>query len=370
MKIVHVTSGLGLGGAEGVLCRLCLDTKDLEHVVVALSLGESRFSDSLRDSGIKVLWFNLKSPFFLFILLKVILSIRSERPDLIQGWMYHGDLVSAVAGLFLRLPVAWNVRHSNIVWKFKNVPLLAITFINAILSWFVPAQIFTCSKEAIRSHGKVGYCMKKFTAIPNGFDRSKFVLHQYTDLPYTAAPLTFGMLARFHPQKGHSVLLEACKMLQRRGMDFRLVLGGPSVDAANRNLMDIIDKYDLSRHVELVGEVTNGSDFMQLIDVHILSSTSGEGFPNVVAEACLCGLVTIVTDVGDSSSVSKGTGWVVQPGCAKELADAMEDILLNYQRSDLSKLGRQARKKVSEVYSLSRMSGEYRTAWSAIVANQ
>ena len=370
MKIVHVISGLGLGGAEGVLCRLCLDTRDLEHVIVALSLGESRFSDSLLDSGIKVLRFNLKSPFFLLILLKIILSIRSERPDLIQGWMYHGDLVSAVAGLFLRLPVAWNVRHSNITLKFKNAPLLAVTFINAILSWLVPVQIFTCAKEATRSHGNVGYCVRKFTTIPNGFDRSKFDLHQYTALPYSVAPLTFGMLARFHPQKGHSVLLDACKILQRRGMDFRLILGGSGVDAANRDLMDIVDNHNLSRQVELVGEVKNGSEFMQLIDVHILSSTSGEGFPNVVAEACLCGLVTIVTDVGDSSSVSKGTGWVVQPGSAKELADAMEDILLNYQRSDLSKLGHQACKKVSEAYSLSRMSGEYRTAWSAIVANQ
>ena len=50
---------------------------------------------------------------------------------------------------------------------------------------------------------------------------------------------------------------------------------------------------------------------MNSLDLHILSSSYGEGFPNVIAEAMLYGTFPIATDVGDTKSIIESFGETV-----------------------------------------------------------
>jgi glycosyltransferase involved in cell wall biosynthesis len=80
-----------------------------------------------------------------------------------------------------------------------------------------------------------------------------------------------------------------------------------------------------------------------------VSSSKGEGFPNVVGEAMACGVPCVVTDVGDSSWIVGNAGHSVPSGDPKALADAIEPFIIDEQKR--KSLGEKARARISEKFS-------------------
>ena len=114
-------------------------------------------------------------------------------------------------------------------------------------------------------------------------------------------------------QKDHLNLLNALNLIKSKNINFFCVLIGFNVDKKNVKLKSEISKLKLTNHVKLLGQNDNISDVMNGLDIHVLGSRYGEGFPNVVAEAMACGTPCVVTDVGDSGLIVGKTGWVVPP---------------------------------------------------------
>ncbi|HTG56253.1 MAG TPA: hypothetical protein VL943_08305, partial [Niabella sp.] len=52
-KVLHIITGLGDGGAEGVLARLCLHSKEFQHVVISL-MDNGKYGSVLAEAGIPV----------------------------------------------------------------------------------------------------------------------------------------------------------------------------------------------------------------------------------------------------------------------------------------------------------------------------
>ena len=76
-----------------------------------------------------------------------------------------------------------------------------------------------------------------------------------------------------------------------------------------------------------MGQNSKISEIMNGIDIYIQSSSYGEGFPNVVAEAMSCRTPCIVTDVGDARYIVDKTGWVVPPNEETRLFRVIENII-------------------------------------------
>ena len=135
--------------------------------------------------------------------------------------------------------------------------------------------------------------------IPNGFDLSTFKIKKNKKNYFNnkkRIPI-IGNVARYDPQKDHSNLLKALSIIRSKNINFSCILVGSNVDLNNFDLLTKIKKLNLSSHIKLLGRSDNISQVMNHLDLHILSSSYGEGFPNVIAEAMACGTPCVTTDV-------------------------------------------------------------------------
>jgi glycosyltransferase involved in cell wall biosynthesis len=139
-------------------------------------------------------------------------------------------------------------------------------------------------------------------------------------------------VARFEEVKGHTYLVEACRILKERGLplECRLVGDGPLV----RQIENQIKQSDLSDEVQLLGPQPYDEVIKQFsrTDVVVLATAptaSGkrEGIPNVLKEAMACGLPVVASASGGIPElVDESCGVLVHARDGVALADALEHL--------------------------------------------
>jgi len=207
----------------------------------------------------------------------------------------------------------------------------------------------------------VGYSAAKGMLVPNGFDtellspnaEARTRLRGRLGLADDA--ILVGHLARYHPVKDHATYLEAAGGLSEPRIQF--LMGGRGVDPSNKELAGLIERLGLGSRVMLLGEVDDVGAILPGLDVLCVSSRS-EAFPNVVGEAMSCGVPCVTTDVGDAAQIVGETGRVVPVGDPARLAEALRAIVqMGAEARD--RLGRVARQRIIEHYSLDSMITQY-----------
>lgn len=97
------------------------------------------------------------------------------------------------------------------------------------------------------------------------------------------------------------------------------------------------------------------------------SASVGEAFPSVIGEAMICGVLCVVTDVGDSAMIVGDTGKVVPPRDPKALAMAwLEFIQMGSDKR--AALGMAARRRVEQNFSLPEVVSRYQRLYEETLA--
>lgn len=368
---LHIITGLNEGGAEAVLYRLCAHDKENRHVVVSL-MDQGKYGPLLQATGVEVHCLGLpRGRLTAGGVLRLWRLLRAQRPDMVQTWMYHADLVGGMLARLAGVPVCWGIRNTTLPPGVSSRGTILVARLCAKLSRWVPRAIVSCSREAVRVHQALGYAADKFVCIPNGYDLTRFApdvaarRRLRTEWAVDDGVPLLGMVARFDPQKDHPTLIAALAHAARAGTRFACVLVGDGVDAGNVALREAIAVAGLETSIRLIGRRDDVPAVMNALDLHVLSS-SAEAFPNVLAEAMACGTPCVTTDVGDAALIVGDTGWVVSPRDADVLAVALAAALAARNDAAAWQARRQAaRARVAQRFDIARMVASYRAVWQA-----
>lgn len=356
MRVLHVITNLGTGGAESMLLRLVsAGSSQFQHAVISLK-EEGTNGPRMRELGIPVYALGLESMASNPLRAWSVRSLaRRVQPDLIHGWMNHGNLLAylAAGATGRRPPVIWNIRQTLKGYPGK-LPTVAIIRVNAHLSRRV-AKIIYNSQAGRREHEALGYRTSAGVVIPNGIDCQSFApdekcrreVRSELGLPNDA--ILIGLVARYDPIKDHRGFLQAAALVSRSVAEARFLLVGPGVPEAVE-LQEFIRELHLQDRVLLLGDRADMPRLNGSLDIGCSSSRT-EGFSNTVSEAMACGVPCVVTDVGDSSYVVDDTGIAVQPGDPAAFAEGLKKLLLagpDYRR----RLGAAARRRIESQFSL------------------
>jgi len=374
MKVLHIITGLADGGAEAVLFRLIThDMKNL-HAVVSLTT-DGKYGPALRDHGVPVVALEMpRGRVTASGLLQLWRTVRAVRPDVVQTWMYHADLLGGLVTRLAGVPVVWGIRNTTLEPGRSSQTTIAVARMCGWLSRRVPRRIIACAHAAVTVHAALGYDAKRMVVVPNGYDLSRFrpdaeartllrgEWNVGNDVP------VLGMVARFDPQKDHANLIDALGLLAAQGGRFLAVLVGTGVTPDNAEIAQRIACAGLTEHVRLLGARPDVPAIMPALDVHILSSAYGEAFPNVLAEAMACGTPCVTTDVGDAAQIAGDTGWVVPPRNPQALAEALAQALTAQDdREAWATRQQRCRERIAENYSIEAMVQRYRAVWAKAI---
>lgn len=363
LKVLHVITGLESGGAETLLSKLVgrMDSERFECAVVSLTDSGPVLGRQIQAMGVSVDCLNyprgVPHPGLIVGLVRVM---RRFQPDIIQTWLYHADLIGALAhGFYRRAPLVWGLHNTELDTGTSRRLSVGVAKLNARLSFRAPTAIVCCSEAVRQDHARMGYCRDKLRVIPNGIDTAEFVpdvqarglIRQELRLP-EETPLV-GLIARFDPQKDHETFFKAAGILHQSRRDVHFVLCGTGVTAENAALSRWASQAGVEERVHLLGLRRDTPRVTAALDVATCCSCS-EAFALVLGEAMACGIPCVTTDLPGPVSLVGDLGRVVPVADPAALAAAWSD-LLSQPEEQRYVWGMAARQRIEERFSLQKM---------------
>jgi glycosyltransferase involved in cell wall biosynthesis len=198
---------------------------------------------------------------------------------------------------------------------------------------------------------------ERIEVIPNGYDEKRF-----KPISHENEVTQLVTICRLVPAKGLDILLHACAELQRRNLPFVLhIIGDGPIREQLERLSQQLGIYD---NTIFYGYMLHPEELLPFFDVFVLPSRA-EAFGSVFAEAALCLLALVGTNVGGiAEQIEDGVNGLLVPSenpiaLADALDTAISDPHFRYE------MARAALNKAKKNYSLSRVISELKRIYTS-----
>jgi glycosyltransferase involved in cell wall biosynthesis len=353
IPVLHFTNSMLWGGVEEHICGLLPNlSRGLFHAhLVCDPTLYQRFRSAI-PGEIGVTPLALSSPRHVSSAARFARLLFREKFRIVHSHMFWSSLFASPIAWACRVPVIVETLHGTEAWR---TGWKASWILDRATTGFVSRYVAVCESDARFLKNKKRVAAGKIAVIHNGVDTRRFQVPQDArnvvrrSLGFTEADSVLIMVARFHPGKGHRVLLEAMRQLLQLYPKLKLVClgegeGEPEVRA-------LCEGYGLRDCVRLVGYQQNVPAWLSAGDINVLPSFY-EGFPLTTLEAMASGMPTVATNVGGiPEAIEDGvSGLLVPPGDSPRLAEALSLLLRDPGRR--VRMGQAARARLLQGFDL------------------
>lgn len=342
LTVLHLPTDSGIGGTEKRIAAFIRNSNPelFRHVLMPLKpLGE--IGEELADEGYEVEALGLTRLTAAIATPKLVAAIRRTSPDILQTYLYGGNVLGRPAGRMAGVPAVVSGYASTDPWMTRAAALADMStarFANAHLA----------NSDAV-ADAVARRCRVLATSIT--------VVHTGREIPgRPASPgsrddgkLRGIAAGRIHRAKGYDVLVDALALADKR-VHITVAGGGSGRDDLARRA----SAKGVGDRIEFLGIRNDVEELMRQSDFYVLSSR-WEGLPGALIEAMAIGLPVVATAVGGvPEAVIEGeTGHLAEPDSPSSLADALNRAASS--SDDLRAMGRAGRVRAEEHFSVEAM---------------
>jgi len=295
--------------------------------------------------------------------------VKKTKPHIIYG-LYGDSCLFYMIQKTQKIHVICGLRASNIDFNKYSFFSRVIYKLNALLSCFTDAIIVN-SYTGFEYNKKKGYLSDKMVVIPNDIDTEYFKkkpengtkIRKELNIPENC--YLIGRIGRYDWMKDYPVFIEACAGISKINSNVKFLIAGAGCNNSDE-LKNLADKKGIFDKLYVFGNREDLPDIYSACNITV-SSSSGEGFPNVIAESMSCETPCVATDVGDSRVIVGDFGSVVGPGQPDLISMACIE-LLSQSREYRMEQGKKAREHIIKNFSIEKMVRDTQRIFEDILA--
>lgn len=341
MRILYVITGLGLGGAEKVVCDLADQMSTLGHQVkIAYLTGIVVVHP--KNINVDIIPLDLNNFYGLYLASKKYKKlIQDFQPDVVHAHMVHANIFTRLNRIGCAIPkLICTAHNSNEGGRLRMIAYRLTNFLSDFNS--------NVSQEATESLiSKGAFNKNNLITVYNGIDLSKFKSFKTEKKNDEIMVLSVG---RFNEQKDYPNLFRAIKILKDNSLIEKVKFYVAGDGDLRSQLEKTIEDFGINNNIILLGKRSDIPDLLNQADYFVLSSLH-EGLPTVVIEAMACETFVVATDCGGSAEILGETGVLVPIQNSEALAKGLEKAM-SLTGDQIRNNGKLARERVEKLFSL------------------
>jgi len=356
--VVLVIDDLEYGGAQRQVIELA-NNMDRDHfdVHVCTLSDYVPLGSQLRNSECKLHTVVKKNKVDFTVVPRLARLLKSLNADIVHSYLFSADIASRLAGRLASTElIIGSERNANYSPKKRHILAYKLT------RGCVDLTIANSKAGADFNSKMYGQPASEYRVVYNGVDTERFrprdrnAIRNELGIPLESRVI--GVFASYKPQKNHSMLFHAVKIVLDSFPDTQLLLVGDQLCGNmngtaeyNTRMEALIDELEIRNQCTFLGNRDDVELIYPACDITALSSLY-EGTPNVLLESMACGVPVVVTNVSDNSYMVKEgeTGFLVGVGDVEGMASHIQTLLENetLQR----KMGQKANSWVKKEFSI------------------